>query len=66
MVKRSAEAAGCASFWAVDPDAVAEAWDLHDDVYVEVANIVREEVFEATNPYPVAIRPADLVAERRG
>jgi hypothetical protein len=30
-----------------------------------MANVVGEEVFEATNPYPVAIRPADLVAERR-
>ena len=67
MVKRSRfEAAGCASFWVVDPDEPRlVAWDLHDDVYVEVANVVGEEVFEATNPYPVVIRPADLVAERR-
>jgi Uma2 family endonuclease len=67
MVKRSRfEAAGCASFWIVDPDEPRlVAWDLHDDIYVEVANVVGEEVFDGTNPYPIAIRPADLVAERR-
>ena len=67
MVKRSRfEAAGCASFWIVDPDeARLVAWDLHDDVYIEVANVVGEEVLEAANPYAVVIRPFDLVAERR-
>lgn len=67
MVKRSRfEAAGCASFWVVDPDKPRlVAWDLVDGSYVEVANMVGEEVFEATNPYPVTIRPVDLVATRR-
>lgn len=67
MVKRSRfEAAGCGSFWVVDPDEPRLiAWDLNDGAYVEVANVVGEEVFQATNPYPVTVRPADLVAERR-
>jgi Uma2 family endonuclease len=67
MVKRSRfEAAGCPSFWVVDPDEPRlVAWDLDDGAYVEVANVVGEEVFQATNPYPVVIRPVDLVADRR-
>lgn len=67
MVKRSRfEAAGCGSFWVVDPDEPRLiAWDLNNGAYVEVANVVGEEVFQATKPYPVTIRPADLVAERR-
>jgi Uma2 family endonuclease len=66
MVKRSRfEAAGCPSFWVVDPDEPRlVAWDLDDGAYVEMANVVGE-VFQATNPYPVVIRPVDLVADRR-
>ena len=34
------EAAGCTSFWALDPiDAQLFAWDLHNGVYTEVAGV---------------------------
>jgi Uma2 family endonuclease len=63
MLKRSRfEAAGCASYWVVDPDRPSlVAWELHDGVYVEVANVSADEVFRATRPYDVSVRPADLV-----
>jgi Uma2 family endonuclease len=63
MLKRSRfEAAGCPSYWVVDPDEPSlTAWDLHDGRYVEVASVVGSEQYDARQPYPVSIRPRDLV-----
>ena len=56
------EAAGCPSYWAVDPDAPSlTAWDLHGGRYVEVARVEGEEEFTAVQPYPVVVTPARLL-----
>jgi Uma2 family endonuclease len=70
-VKRTVfEREGTPSFWLVEPSArPAEArldvWQLGESgQYVHVAEVVGEELYEAVTPYPVAVRPADLVRER--
>jgi len=56
------EAAGCASYWVVDPrEPSFTAWQLIDDAYVEVAHVVDDESHTVAQPYPVRIRPADLI-----
>lgn len=66
-LKRSRyEAAGCASYWVVDPlEAALTAWDLREDAYVEVASVSGSDSWRASWPYPVDVRPTDLVSERR-
>ncbi len=55
------EAAGCPSYWAVDPDEPAfTAWELRDGGYVEVAHVTGVEGFVTTKPFPVAVSPAAL------
>jgi Uma2 family endonuclease len=55
------EAAGCASYWVVDPvEPSLTAWELRDGEYVEVASVSDEEEFAATSPYPVVVVPANL------
>jgi Uma2 family endonuclease len=63
MLKRSRfEAAGCGSFWAVDPiDAQIFAWDLRDGVYAEVAQVQGDEPFRAVLPFEVELVPSELV-----
>jgi len=63
-VKRSRfEAAGCPSYWAVDPDEPSvTAWQLQDQAYVEVAHAVGQEQVALEAPYPVTIVPAELVS----
>ena len=62
-LKRSRyEAAGCASYWVVDPDQPAlTAWELRDGEYVEVAHVTGEERFAASAPYDVVLCPAQLL-----
>jgi len=56
------EAAGCASYWVVDPRGPSlTAWDLRDVRYVEVGNVTGVEQFFATAPYDVVISPARLL-----
>jgi Uma2 family endonuclease len=61
------ERAGTPSFWVVDPVARPEearliAWKLdRGGKYRQVANVMGEEVFTTAQPYPVTIKPADLV-----
>ena len=56
------EAAGCPSYWVVDPDVPSlTAWDLVEGAYVEVASVVGVETFEARLPFPVIVTPAHLV-----
>ncbi|GAB4076190.1 Uma2 family endonuclease [Nostocoides australiense] len=64
LLKRSRlEAAGCPSYWVVDPDVPSIlAWDLRDGAYAEVGQATGEETVTLDLPYSVTIRPADLVA----
>jgi Uma2 family endonuclease len=62
------EEAGVASYWLVDPGPQApslHALDLVDGRYVEVGCPSGEQAWEAQRPFPVTIRPADLVASLR-
>lgn len=62
-LKRSRyEAAGCPSYWVVDPDEPSlTAWQIEDGRYVETAHVVGHEVYTSTTPYAVTISPADLI-----
>ncbi|MEI2776080.1 MAG: Uma2 family endonuclease [Tetrasphaera sp.] len=64
LLKRSRlEAAGCPSYWVVDPDVPSIiAWDLHDGVYVETGAATAEQEVRLDLPYPVVICPANLIA----
>lgn len=56
------EAAGCSSYWAVDPTAPSlTAWELRDGAYVEVASVTAAELFTAAHPFPIALAPQSLV-----
>jgi Uma2 family endonuclease len=60
------EAAGCAHYWVVDPDEPSVlAWRRVGDHYAEAGRATGDEVLRLAEPYPVAVRPADLVADRR-
>jgi Uma2 family endonuclease len=63
MLKRSRlEAAGCESYWVVDPEEPSlVAWDLRDGTYVEVGKAVGEEEFRATRPFEVCVVPGELI-----
>ena len=62
-LKRSRfEAAGCPSYWVVDPDEPSvTVWQLQGEEYVEVARVVGDEQLDVDLPYPVRLRPADLL-----
>jgi Uma2 family endonuclease len=56
------EAAGCPTYWVIDPDEPSlRAWELRDGMYIEVAGAVGEAGFSATLPCPVTFTPDDLV-----
>jgi Uma2 family endonuclease len=56
------EAAGCPSYWTVDPEEPAvTVWQLEDGRYVEVAHVVGPEQFNVDAPYPMTVCPAELV-----
>lgn len=63
MLKRSRfEAAGCASYWVVDPDQPSLiAWDLRDGHYAEVGNVAGASEFTADAPFAVTVVPETLV-----
>lgn len=62
-LKRSRyEAAGIVSYWVVDPDVPSlTAWQLLDGRYVDAAHAEGDEMFEAATPFPVRLRPVDLL-----
>ena len=62
-LKRSRyEAAGCASYWVVDPDEPSlTAWQLENGRYVDIAAVAGDQTFSAALPYSVVITPAELV-----
>lgn len=57
------EAAGCPSYWAVDPAQLTlTAWQLRGGAYVEIAHAELTETAHLRQPFPVDVRPADLLA----
>jgi Uma2 family endonuclease len=66
------ERAGTPAFWVVDPvarpqDARLIAWELADDGrYRQVADVTGQVEYRALRPYPVRVRPADLVGTAAG
>jgi Uma2 family endonuclease len=62
------EEAGVASYWLVDPDPEnpsLHALDLVDGHYAEVGCPSGDRAWQAQRPFPVTVRPADLVAGLR-
>ena len=56
------ESAGCPSYWVIDPDVPsAIIFELVDGVYVERGQATGTEELEASLPYPLVLRPNDLV-----
>jgi len=56
------EAAGCPSYWTVDPDTLElTAWELTDGAYVEVARVTGEEQFRSAAPFAVDVTPGQLL-----
>ena len=64
------ERAGTPSYWLVEPsarpaEAKLEVWQANTSgEYKLVEAVVGDEAYEASAPYPVVVRPADLVRER--
>ncbi len=64
LKKARYEAAGCPSYWVVDPDPdhlELTAWELVDGAYVQVAQVSGTEALHATKPFTVTVVPADLL-----
>lgn len=56
------QAAGCPSYWIVDPDEPRlTAWDLVDGTYVCTGDVAGEDSWTSTLPYAVTVTPASLI-----
>ncbi len=56
------ERAGCPDYWVVDPDVPSvTAWTLVDGAYHQVAHAEADHAFEATTPFPITLKPVDLI-----
>jgi len=56
------EAAGCPSYWTIDPEQPElTVWSLRDGRYVETARVTAQETWTATEPFAVAITPVELL-----
>jgi Putative restriction endonuclease len=63
LKKSRYEAAGCPSYWVVDPDEPGlTAWELRDGMYVEVARAAADDVATLVAPYEVTFSPAQPVS----
>jgi Uma2 family endonuclease len=55
------EAAGCQSYWVVDPLQPSIAcWELEEGAYRDVGRAVGSQVITLTRPFPFSFSPADL------
>jgi len=55
-------AEGCPHYWVVDPEEPGiRAWRLDGETYVEAGHAVGNALLELSEPFPVRLRPADLV-----
>lgn len=62
LKKSRFEAAGCASYWVLDPAGPSvTAWELRDDAYVERAAVSDDEAFVASEPFAVTVVPSALL-----
>jgi Uma2 family endonuclease len=56
------EAAGCPSYWVVDPvDPTVTVWELQDGKYVETVRATAGSVVHVTAPFELSFDPADLL-----
>jgi len=56
------EAAGCPSYWVVDPEGpTVTAWELRDGIHVECAHAAAGTRFAVTLPFPVEFDPVELL-----
>jgi Uma2 family endonuclease len=61
LKKARYEAAGCPSFWVVDPaDESLMIWELDNDHYAEIAYATGAGALDVTKPFPATIRLAAL------
>lgn len=60
-------AAGCPHYWVIDPDEPRiRCWRLqHGEEYAEIASVAGASWLELTDPFPVRLRPDDLVSRHR-
>jgi Uma2 family endonuclease len=71
LKKAAYERMGTASFWVVDPDVpdvrVFELDDAHGAPaeYRLVAQVAGNDVLDVVRPFPLRLRPADLISEHR-
>lgn len=62
LKKERLERAGCAHYWAVDPDEPSiTAWTLEGAVYRQTGHAAGEERFATTEPFAIAFAPSQLV-----
>lgn len=55
------ESAGCANYWAIDPDEPSiTAWLLIGGAFAAPVRATADEVFETTSPFPLSFTPASL------
>ena len=53
---------GVPSYWPVDPaEPSVRAWQLADGAYVEVGSASGTDVLALSRPFPVGVRPSDLL-----
>lgn len=58
--------AGCPHYWIVDPDEPrVRCWRLDGGDYVEIATGSGEHPLQLSDPFPVSMRPSELVAAFR-
>ncbi|CAN5598434.1 Uma2 family endonuclease [soil metagenome] len=64
LLKRGVyEESGVATHWVVDPEEPSLlVLELHDGRYAEAARVVGEQAYAATRPFPISVRPVDLLA----
>ena len=56
------EAAGCPSYWVVDPaEPSVTVWELREGSYVETGRAVAGERITVTLPFVLDLRPSDLL-----
>lgn len=62
LKKSRYEAAGCPSYWVVDPvGPTVWIWEIEDGRYVERARVTGEAEVRTEPPFPLIFRPSDLV-----
>jgi len=67
--KTAYERFGVPSYWIVVPDPAAPeliAFELDDGRYIQVAQVIGDKAFAASQPFAVTVVPADLVAALPG